>query len=223
LERVGVEALDAQLRTLRFLGTVNWGKLIHVGPLWSYLSDRLLALGRPAKEVVQFMDLAEFEGRDPADLDDLLGRLPAMTRQCTTLLSFNLKEAWQMGEHLGRGDFMGRKDAEGVAELATCLRSRIDVDRIIIHPNDGAVCASATRTVYAKGPYCAVPLISTGAGDHFGAGCLVATLLGADELETVLLGNATSGYFVRSGRTPTLADAASLMIQWRKSVLAERL
>ncbi len=223
LERVGEAVLDEQLRTLACLGTVNWGKLVHVGPLWSYLSERLAALGRTPKEVVQFMDLAEFESRDPADLDDLLARLPAMTAQCTTLLSFNLKEAWQMGAHLGRGDFHGRKEGASVAELAAFLRGRIEVDRIIIHPNDGAVCASAEKTVYAKGPYCAEPLISTGAGDHFGAGCLAATLLGASELETVLLGNATSGYFVRSGRTPTLADAAGLLAQWRDKTLAERL
>lgn len=223
LERVGGEVLDRYLREARFLGTVNWGKLVNVGPLWSYLSERLSALGRPVKEVVQFMDLAEFEGRDPEDLDDLLSRLPAITRQCRTLLSFNLKEAWQMGAHLGRGEFHGCKDGASVADLASFLRSRIDVDRIIIHPNDGAACASAEATVYAVGPYCASPLISTGAGDHFGAGCLAATLLGATELETILLGNATSGYFVRSGRTPTLTGAAGLLEQWLDGELPERL
>jgi hypothetical protein len=43
------------------------------------------------------------------------------------------------------------KLADRLAELAALLRSRIAVDRVIIHPNDDAACASAARTVYVPG------------------------------------------------------------------------
>jgi len=92
-------------------------------------------IGVRAKEVFFFMDLAEFETRSLADRQELLARMEPITRQCQTLLSFNLKEAWQMGELFG-GDYSGRKDADAVASLAAFLRSRIAVDRVIIHPNE---------------------------------------------------------------------------------------
>lgn len=222
IERVPLPSLDEELRSASFLSLLNWGKLPHAGTIWSRLTDRLGTLGVSAKEVLCFMDLAEFEHRSTADREDLLVRLERITRQCRTLLSFNLKEAWQMGGVLG-GTYHGRKDPGAVAELAAFLRARIAVDRIIIHPNDGAACASAEATVYVPGPYCREPLISTGAGDHFGAGCLAAALLGMDDTGLLLAGNAASGYFVRTGRSPSFSQMVALLKAWAKGTLAERL
>jgi len=222
LECIGQSALDAELKSASFISAVNWGKLPHAGPIWSHLAARLAELGRPAKEVFFFMDLAEFETRPVADRKDLLDRLPAITRQCQTMLSFNLKEAWQMGEVFG-GAYQGRKDADSVAELAAFLRARIAVDRIIIHPNDGAACASAAGTVYVPGPFCREPLISTGAGDNFGAGCLAAALKGVDDAGILLAGNCASGHFVRSGRSASFADMLKLLGDWSAGTLGERL
>jgi sugar/nucleoside kinase (ribokinase family) len=213
---------DAAFNSASFISAVNWGKLPHAGPIWSNLAARLAALGVPAKQVLFFMDLAEFETRPRADREDLLARMEPITRQCQTLLSFNLKEAWQMGEVFG-GAFHGRKDADSVAELAAFLLARIAVDRVIIHPNDGAACASAAGTVYVPGPYCREPLISTGAGDNFGAGCLAAALRHFDDAGVLLAGNCASGHFVRSGRSATFADMVRMLDAWAAGTLGERL
>jgi hypothetical protein len=222
LECVGQGALDEELKTASYIAAVNWGKLPHAGEIWSQLAARLEALGVPAKQVIYFMDLAEFETRPQADREDLLNRLAAITRQCHTLLSLNLKEAWQLGEVFG-GKYHGRKDADSVAELAGYLKSRVAVDRVIVHPNNGAACASASGTVYVPGPHCANPLISTGAGDNFGAGCLAAALCGMDDAGIALAGNCASGHFVRSGRSASFADMARLLDAWKTGTLAERL
>jgi len=222
LASVGQAALDKKLKSADFIAAVNWGKLPHAGEIWSNLAVRLAELGVPAKKVVYFMDLADFEIRPLAEREELLGRMAAITRQCQTLLSFNLKEAWQMAEVFG-GTFHGRKDAESVAELAAFLRERIAVDRVIVHPNDGAACASGGGTVYVPGPHCCEPLISTGAGDNFGAGCLAAALKGLDDAGIVLTGNCASGHFVRSGRSASFSDMATLLDAWTAGTLAERL
>ena len=222
LECVGQSVLDEELKAAAFISAVNWGKLPHAGPIWSNLAARLTALEVPAKKVIFFMDLAEFETRPTADREDLLARMEPITRQCQTLLSFNLKEAWQMGEVFG-GAYHGRKDADSVAELASFLRARIAVDRVIIHPNDGAACASADHTVYVPGPFCREPFISTGAGDNFGAGCLAAALNGFDDAGLLLAGNCASGHFIRSGRSASFAAMVKLLDSWTRGTLAERL
>lgn len=222
LEVVGDHELDRILQSADFIGAVNWGKLPHVGDIWSELARRLGALDRAAKEVVLFMDLAEFEHRSEEDVEALKDRLGPITAQCATLLSFNLKEAWQMGERCG-GDFRGRKEPEAVAELASLLHDNLDVDRVIIHPNDGAACASAEGATYVPGPFCREPLVSTGAGDNFGAGCLAAALLELDDTGILLAGNAASGYYVRSGRSPSLDQIVDLVDAWADGSLPERL
>jgi sugar/nucleoside kinase (ribokinase family) len=134
----------------------------------------------------------------------------------------NLREAWQLAEVFG-GAFHGRKDADEVAEIAAYLKARVAVDRIIVHPNNGAACSSAAGTVYVPGAHCANPLISTGAGDNFGAGCLAAALRGLDDEGIVLSGNCAGGHFVRSGRSASFADMAKFLDDWSAGTLRERL
>jgi sugar/nucleoside kinase (ribokinase family) len=110
-----------------------------------------------------------------------------------------------------------------VAELTTYLKAHLAVDRVVVHPNNGAACASAGGTVYVPGPYCSDPLISTGAGDNFGAGCLAAALQCMDDAGIVLAGNCASGHFVRSGRSATFADMSKLLDAWAAGTLGERL
>lgn len=222
LERVGADSLDKELQSARFIAAVNWGKLPHAGPIWSGLARRLSEIGSPAKSVVFFMDLAEFETRSRADLADLAGRIEEITRQCDTILSLNLKEAWQMAGFFG-GAYHGRRDPETVADLALFLRQRVAVDRVIVHPREGSACASAEGTIYVAGPYCASPLISTGAGDNFGAGCLAGILKGLDDRGVLLAGNGASGHFVRSGRTPSFNAIVKLLDAWSEGTLGDRL
>ena len=94
---------------------------------------------------------------------------------------------------------------------------------VIVHPNNGAACASANGTVYVPGPHCREPFISTGAGDNFGAGCLAAALKGLDDTGIVLAGNCASGHFVRSGRSASFSDMACLLDLWTAGTLGERL
>lgn len=222
IERVGTETVDQLLQSAQFIAAVNWGKLINVGPLWRNLAARHKELGRPARELIFFMDLAEFEQRPDADRQELIELVSDITQHCRTMLSFNLKEAWQMADTFGR-QFQGQKEPGQVADLSAFLREKIDADRIIIHPNDGAACASADGCVYVPGPFCQKPLISTGAGDNFGAGCIAAALLGLDDAAVILAGNCSSGHFVRSGRAPSYADMARFMDDWLNGSLPERL
>ncbi len=222
LERFPREELDAELRQCNFVGAVNWGKLVNVGSIWKGIAEGLASLERKAKEVPFFMDLAEFEQRPLEDQKELVQLVAEITRQCDTILSFNLKEAWQMAEVFG-GDFKGRKEPGAIADLASYLYEQIEVDRIVIHPNDGAACASEKGAVYVPGPFCQKPLISTGAGDTFGAGVMSARLLGLSDAAMVFCGACASGYYVRTGKFPSFGQILDLAQRWKEGSLPERL
>jgi sugar/nucleoside kinase (ribokinase family) len=66
----------------------------------------------------------------------------------------------------------------------------------------------------AAGPNVPTPLITTGAGDHFNSGFCLGQLLGLESAACVLLGVATSGYYVGTARTPTRSDLAGFLRQW---------
>ena len=50
------------------------------------------------------------------------------------------------------------------------------------------------------------PKLTTGAGDHFNAGFCIGRLLGMDLAESLQIGVATSGFYVRNARSPKLDD-----------------
>ena len=54
-------------------------------------------------------------------------------------------------------------------------------------------------------------LISTGAGDHFNAGFCLGKLIGADNEIALQLGVATSGYYVRTAKSPAPGDLVSFL------------
>ncbi|MEZ5405205.1 MAG: hypothetical protein R3F23_03210 [Verrucomicrobiia bacterium] len=62
---------------------------------------------------------------------------------------------------------------------------------------------SQGATAVVAGPYTANPKISTGAGDHFNAGYCIGRLLGCDLAQSLQLGVATSGFFVRQAISPS--------------------
>jgi sugar/nucleoside kinase (ribokinase family) len=66
--------------------------------------------------------------------------------------------------------------------------------------------------VTVKGPFVEKPLISTGAGDHFNAGFCLGKLIGADNAIALQLGVGTSGYYVRTARSPSVKQLLEFLL-----------
>jgi sugar/nucleoside kinase (ribokinase family) len=64
------------------------------------------------------------------------------------------------------------------------------------------------------GPFTSKPLITTGAGDHFNAGFCLAKLLGLDNELSLLTGVTTSGFYVRTAKSPGVADLVEMLRNW---------
>jgi sugar/nucleoside kinase (ribokinase family) len=62
-----------------------------------------------------------------------------------------------------------------------------------------------------EGPFTPKPLITTGAGDHFNSGFCLGKLLGLDNRMSVLCGVTTSGYYVRTAHSPSIAQVAAML------------
>jgi sugar/nucleoside kinase (ribokinase family) len=65
------------------------------------------------------------------------------------------------------------------------------------------------------GPFVEQPLISTGAGDHFNAGFVTGQLLGLTPESCLALGVSTSGHYVRTAESPSLATLETFLANWR--------
>jgi sugar/nucleoside kinase (ribokinase family) len=82
---------------------------------------------------------------------------------------------------------------------------------VVIHPRRGAAAAIEDESATFAGPFVQQPKISTGAGDHFNAGFCVGRVLGFSLIESLCAGVGLSGYYVRTGESPSVTALAEFV------------
>jgi sugar/nucleoside kinase (ribokinase family) len=204
---------EAELAAANLIALVNWTMIPHMTAIFTELVERVLPRLPAAPGRRFFFDLADPEKRSR---EDLLAALEAISRFEAfgrVTLGLNLKEAQQVSAALRQSAIADNEASLRAA--AQALRERLRLDTVVIHPRESAACATAAGASWVPGPYTDRPLITTGAGDHFNAGFSVGQLLGLEPEACLGSGVGTSGYYVRTGKSPTLAELETFLANWR--------
>jgi sugar/nucleoside kinase (ribokinase family) len=223
VERVGLEGLRARCARSRLIGIVNWTLCGGVQGIWEGLINHVLpTLGEQGGEAAGpkaprpegmerrrrvFIDLSDPAKRTDADLRSALEVLRRMDELVPVTLGLNLAESERVARVLG---VEAHADAPSLGESlrdgAERIRARSGFACIVIHPREGAAAAHRDGAgAWFEGPFTARPRLSTGAGDHFGAGFSFAQVLGLPLEQCLAVGCAVSGAYVRDAESPDLA------------------
>lgn len=213
--RFGEDRFHAKLQEANFVGFVNWTMLTSMNDSWAaILKEVCPKLTGPRRKI--FFDLADPEKRTRADILKALELIAEFEKYFDAILGLNEKEAHEIGGHLG----LDTKDQspEGLLKLTQAIHARLKINTVVVHPVTYALAVSANDAAIVEGPFTPRPLITTGAGDHFNAGFCLGKLLGFDNAQAVLTGVATSGFYVRSAKSPTIHDLIGLLQNWKAQV-----
>jgi len=209
--RFGQDKFAAKVQSADFVAFVNWTMLTCMNDMWSaILKEVCPGLTGPRRKL--FFDLADPEKRTRADILAALSLITQFEQHFDAILGLNEKEAYEIGDHLGFN--INERSPEGLLKLATQIREHIAINTVVVHPVSFALAVSAGDAAIVEGPFTPKPLITTGAGDHFNAGFCLGKLLGFDNAHSVLTGVTTSGFYVRSAKSPSVADLVSLLRNW---------
>lgn len=211
----GADAYRDTLAAHELLSFVNWTMIPHLTAVLADLVDNVLPrVPVAAKPRRFFFDLADPEKRSAADLRAALGVIARFEKFGRVTLGLNLKEAKQVAAVLGQPSEPADHDA-GLRALAAGIREKLAVDTVVVHPRECAACATPAGAWRVPGPFVEQPLISTGAGDHFNAGFVTGQLLGLTPESCLALGVSTSGHYVRTAESPSLATLETFLANWR--------
>jgi len=212
--RFGKDKFAEKLQSSDLIGFVNWTMLPYMSDVWAALLNELCpALNGKRRKI--FFDLCDPEKRTREDILRALDLIVAFEKYFDVLLGLNEKEALSVGAVLGLK--ISDTSPEGLSRLALEINRRLPVNTVIIHPVAYALAASQGAVSVVPGPYIAKPLITTGAGDHFNSGFCLGKLLGLDNELCVLTGVTTSGYYVRTGQSPSIKNLAGMLRDWPAS------
>jgi sugar/nucleoside kinase (ribokinase family) len=208
MDRVGKAELQKMTDESALFGFVNWTMLPHMSDIWEKLLTQIVpnVSKKPRKF---FVDLADPEKRTHKDIHDALDILAKFQGPFDVILGLNLKEAGEILEVLG---LPAAKDPEAEIEsTAKTIRQTLNIYCCVVHPRSGAAAATAGASARFAGPFVKHPKISTGAGDHFNAGFALGQVLGFTLEESLCTGVGTSGYYVRSGISPSALQLAEFV------------
>ncbi len=212
IQRVGTEKFLSAFQNATLLGLVNWTMYAHMSEIWRHLiSDICPKLSASPRKTI-FFDLADPEKRFADDILEALNLITQFQKYFSVILGINEKESDELANVLNIPN-SGNSPA-ALQELAQAMRTRLQLECVVIHPRTCAVAATAQETAYVDGPFTAKPLISTGAGDHFNAGFSLGFVSSLPLASCLLLGVSTSGFYVRTGKSPRVEDLVGFMSNW---------
>ncbi len=212
IARVGAEKFLSAFQNATLLGLVNWTMYAHMSDIWKHLIHDICPKLAASPRKTIFFDLADPEKRFADDILEALNLLTQFQKYFSVILGVNEKESYELASVLNIPTSDNSQAA--LQTLAQALRTRLQLECVVIHPRSFAVAATANEAAYLEGPFTARPLISTGAGDHFNAGFSLGFVSSLPLASCLLLGVSTSGFYVRTGKSPSVEDLMEFMANW---------
>jgi len=203
-------------------GMENWTMIPHMSAIWEGLIDEVFPLieDRPVKPLA-FFDLADPEKRTREDLLKAMKLVGRFEDKFRTILGLNEKELYQVAEVLGVKT-IDAPSAEKIKHAVEETHKRLGIYCLMVHTVRMAGCIVAGGEYIAvDGPYCEKPTLTTGAGDNLNSGFCLAQALGLGPLESLTLGVATSGYYVREAKSPTFDEVIQFIRRWDAGQIKE--
>lgn len=208
VQRLGLDGLKALMRDADAIAMVNWTMTMGMTDIWRRLASDVFPGLRKDRPLI-FVDLADPAKRTITDLRAAFAALKELQRHADVLLGMNGAELRQV---LGALDIaVPTLEPEWEASRRGCelVQQALGISWAMCHLVKSAACAWGEQggrkagSAGADGFFEPKPKITTGAGDHFNAGFVAALLAGIDPAHALLIGGATSGYYVRSAISPS--------------------
>jgi sugar/nucleoside kinase (ribokinase family) len=194
------------------IALTDWSLYPAMTPVWRLLQSEVFSLltHRPAF----FIDLVDPSSRSVADIRDMAAILCEFEPMGPVTLGLNGNEANVLCRAHDLSPAPGDATPEQTLQQAFALRELLGVSRVVIHRVRFAVSATTARGTTQPGPYSAGAKKTTGAGDRFNAGFCLGVALGLDDGESLALGCAASGFFVRNARSASRQELVGFLERW---------
>jgi sugar/nucleoside kinase (ribokinase family) len=209
--RYGLDKFATQFAHADLVGFVNWTMLTYMSDIWTSVLKDVCPRTNGARRKL-FVDLADPEKRTNEDILRALELIASFQKYFDVILGLNEKESGEIAKNLGLAP--AKSTPEDLLRLCKEIHSRIQIDTLVVHPTAYALASGPDGTALVQGPFTPRPKITTGAGDHFNSGFCLGKLLGLPTDQCLLTGVSTSGFYVRTGQSPSLSDIAGLLRNW---------
>ena len=195
-------------------GMENWTMLPHMSSIWQGMINEVFPLmKRTGEKPLAFFDLADPEKRAKEDIHAAMKLIGQFEQKFRAVLGLNEKELYEIADVF---DITYENDQSPATLQKTTLAvyEKMGIHCLVVHPVHTACCVIGGQYYDVSGPYCAKPVLTTGAGDNFNAGFCLGLSLELEPLQALQLGVSTSGFYVRNAHSPTFDQVIDFINKW---------
>ncbi|MGC9342527.1 MAG: hypothetical protein ACP5E3_07500 [Bacteroidales bacterium] len=201
----GHERILEEMNSSDLIALVDWANLVHCSDIWEGIyKDILPALKEPKKF---FFDIADPSRSSKEELKEVIEIIALYSSYGKVYLGINENETFILYEKI----FEKSSADISLEEAGTKIYNLLNIDGLLIHPIDRSLMISSQGIIEEKGRVVAEPKISTGGGDNFNAGFCLGLLMGFTPQESMITGMATSGFYVKYGKSPLVNEIAGYL------------
>ncbi|MGH4117456.1 PfkB family carbohydrate kinase [Clostridium sp.] len=213
---IGIPKLTELINDSSLFGLENWTMLPHMSSIWRGIIKEVLPnIDNSKGKRFMFFDLADPEKRTNEDIIEALQLIQKFNIYFNVILGLNFKEAVEIAEVLGLEGYKSDNDDKvKLKELTEQISKELNIHCLVIHPTIEATAVVGDNYYHVDGPYTANPILTTGAGDNFNAGFCLGQILKLSPEQSLILGVATSGYYVRNAKSPSFDDLKKFLNNW---------
>jgi sugar/nucleoside kinase (ribokinase family) len=182
--------------------------LPYMSQVWEAILKEICPSMKSSRRTI-FFDLADPEKRTREDILHALDLIGQFEKYFNVILGLNEKEAGEIGQVFGLKPQGSAPD--DLAKFSQEIAAHLKVGTLVVHPVSYALAVTRGKVDVVEGFFTPKPLITTGAGDHFNSGFCLGRLLGLDNQMSLMTGVTTSGYYVRTGQSPSIPQLATLL------------
>jgi hypothetical protein len=194
---LGIDRIKQLLSGKQLVSFVNWSEIENSSQIWKgFLDDILPEIVKTEPKPFFFTDFSDCSRKSKKEIHyaiDLIGRFRNYFKVVTSL---NQNEAVLIVRALDLKKNVS--DEELIKELFKTGNS----DLIVIHRINDALAYDGATYEKCDTFFCKEPKILTGGGDNFNAGFCYAQLHDFNLFQSLLIANAVSGSYVKTGISP---------------------
>ncbi|MBC8126584.1 MAG: carbohydrate kinase [Gloeobacteraceae cyanobacterium ES-bin-144] len=194
------------------IALTDWTLYPHMTEVWKMLQREVFS--KLTRRTEFFIDLVDPSSRSASDIINVASILRDFEPAGPLTLGLNGNEANILCRLHDLPSAPSEATPEETLQQAVALRDLLGISRVVIHRIPFAVSASVEGGFTQPGPYCANPKKSTGAGDRFNAGFCLGLALALGDAESLALGCAVSGFFVRNARSASQPELVGFLRNW---------
>jgi len=211
-DTLGEDGIAEMFANVHMVATVNWTMTPYMNGIWDGI-QKVVPRAEGEDKPIFFVDLADPEKRKFEDIRDAMDIIASFSPYYRVVLGLNRKEATEVADVLGL-KLSGKAADVSLEEITKALAEALDIWCLMVHPTHEAAAVLDGEYAHTVGPYTSKPRLTTGAGDNFNAGFCLGLLLGLSLEDSLMLGKANSGFYVREMRSPSFAELQNFVGRW---------